>query len=98
MRPSDVAQPVFHPPETEEDRQVSVPRQHRPGSRWPRREDKIPRTPENLRHAREAKEMDQVLTEALGKPPERCAPTADGRGHIRLTFADARRLLGYDDD
>lgn len=94
MRPSDIAQPIFRPPEDTGEHQVPPPRQHRPGQRWPRPEDKIPNTPETRRHACEAKELGRVLTDLLGKPPYRCIPTADGRGFVRLTFDDVRKLLG----
>jgi hypothetical protein len=60
----------------------------------PRRESvDIPDTPEARAHAEEAVEIRGEL-EAFGIDPEQVAPTRDGRGHVRLSFAQVRKLLG----
>lgn len=60
----------------------------------PRRETtEVPDTAEARAHAQEAVEIREEL-EAFGIEPEQVAPTRDGRGHVRLSFLQVRKLLG----
>lgn len=58
-----------------------------------RRRDERPdlNSPAARKHAQEAVEIRKLLNR-LGVDPERVAPTADGRGHVRLNFADIRKM------
>lgn len=59
------------------------------------REDERPsfdiNSPEARQHAQEATDIRKLLNR-LGIDPERVAPTADCRGHVRLNFDDIRKL------
>lgn len=67
-------------------------REHPPIVR-PRRESiDVPDTPEARAHADEAVQIRSEL-EAFGIEPEQVAPTRDNRGHVRLSFAQVRKLL-----
>lgn len=60
----------------------------------PRRESTdVPDTPEARAHAEEAGAIREEL-KAFGIEPEQVAPTRDGRGHVRLSFSQVRKLLG----
>jgi hypothetical protein len=48
-------------------------------------------SPEARKHAAEAVAIRKLLNR-MGIDPERVAPTADGRGHVRLNFADIRKM------
>lgn len=68
-------------------------REHPPIVR-PRRESvDVPDTPAARAHAQEAVEIREEL-QAFGIDPEQVAPTRDGRGHVRLSFLQVRKLLG----
>jgi hypothetical protein len=48
-------------------------------------------SPAARKHAAEAVDIRKLLNR-MGVDPERVAPTADGRGHVRLNFADIRKM------
>lgn len=58
---------------------------------------KTPRSPDELAHAEHAQELLQILREDFHVEPERCVPTGDGKGFVRLTFDQLETLL-YDDE
>lgn len=48
-------------------------------------------SPEARKHAAEAVSIRKLLNR-MGVDPEQVSPTADGRGHVRLNFADIRKM------
>lgn len=60
-------------------------------------ENGVPDTPEARAHMEHALELREVLGE-YGIRPEMVAPTRDGSGLVRLTFAELETLIYEDDD
>lgn len=54
-------------------------------------------SPEERQHAQHAQELREILQEEFGIVPERCVPTGDFQGFVRLTFAQLEKLM-YEDD
>lgn len=54
-------------------------------------------SPEEITHATEAQDLYENLRDDFGIEPERCVPTGDGKGFVRLTFAQLKKLM-YEDE
>ena len=57
-----------------------------------RREERLDLdSPQARKHAEEAVAIRKLLNR-MGVDPEQVSPTRDGRGHVRLNFADIRKM------
>ncbi len=61
------------------------------------REQGVPDTRQAREHAEHAVKIREWLNE-LGVHPEVVAPTRDGRGHVRLNFAQVETMLFEDEE
>lgn len=50
-------------------------------------------SPQARKHAQEAVDIRKLLNR-MGVDPEQVSPTRDGKGHVRLNFADVRKMAG----
>lgn len=76
------------PPQVQFSPPPSVPP---PRGKRPRPGGPPPDSPEARKHAQEAVTIRRLLNR-MGIDPEQVSPTRDGRGHVRLNFADVRKM------
>jgi hypothetical protein len=74
---------------------LTVPRTRR--QRGYRADSRRHDSPEEREHAQHAEELAEILKEDFDIEPEKCIPTGDGRGYVRLTFAQVEKLI-YEDE